>query len=531
MKKFFAIIVTVTATVAAAASVVLTATSCAKTDELSGVTTRHPLVTINASADGGANTSNASADGGANASKSSATANAGTAATPGTKVYITPDGSGNAKKVTWQTGDAVTLINDSTNAASSYSYAGTDNAKKGPFTSASPLSAGVGDQIYAFYNEHGAVNQTNNSISVSYTGATANDRALWEETTTSGNATNNSLMYADTTITTDSIVPDLKFRNACSIIRANGMNIPPYNSFKYITVFAGNGLLANSGTATLSGTGSSLELNWSDLNFGQAQYVSENTLSTSTNNKWNHLVIPTPKVLKNIGVFTGPLYYVFSDQPLATATSVEFLYTTAPAKLEAGKSYNISSNGAIFHPAAIFNTSGNIIGSLVYLVLINQAPLESNALQIYLSDKSYNGTIIQADGGVGAVSPLRTVGMSGFIDETLEFIPEYMFYHCDGLKYVSIPKVNHITHSAFEECGALSTVFLPKVTNVDSRAFFDCTALSKMIFCSIITDTDWTSVFGGVTTTNIDLVLKRGQTGVSGNTFLGVTFKSISFID
>jgi hypothetical protein len=485
------------------------------------------------SADGGANASNASADGGANASKSSATANAGTAATPGTKVYITPDGSGNAKKVTWQTGDAVTLINDSTNAASSYSYAGTDNAKKGPFTSASPLSAGVGDQIYAFYNEHGAVNQTNNSISVSYTGATANDRALWEETTTSGNATNNSLMYADTTITTDSIVPDLKFRNACSIIRANGINMGSYYSFKYITVFAGNGLLANSGTATLSGTGSSLELNWSDLNFGQAQYVSENTLSTSTNNKWNHLVIPTPKALKNIGVGTGPLYYVFSDQPLATATSVEFLYTTTPATLEAGKSYNISSSsmGTYFNNAAIFNTSGMISGDIGCQVLINQAPLESNALQIYLNDKSYNGTIIQADGGAGAVSPLRTVGMSGFIGETLEFIPEYMFYQCVNLKYVSIPKVNHITSGAFKECWSLSTVFLPKVTNVDSEAFYLCTALSKMIFCSIITDTDWTSVFGGVTTTNIDLVLKRGQTGVSGNTFLGVTFKSISFID
>jgi argininosuccinate synthase len=100
-----------------------------------------------------------------------------------------------------------------------------------------------------------------------------------------------------------------------------------------------------------------------------------------------------------------------------------------------------------------------------------------------------------------------------------------------------LAKVTELPLQAFYVNNSIKEIFLPKVTSVKANAIMNCPSLTKLIFGSIITDWntdalgDNLSQTGATVPGNIDLVLKKGQTGVSGNTFNGLTFKSITFMD
>jgi hypothetical protein len=522
VKKIFTIIA-VAATVAATAS-------CTKTDELSETKTKKAITSINANIDEGL-----------------------------TKVYIAPDGSTtNGKKVTWKTSDAITVINDATNASAVYTYDGTDNAQRGSFKTSGSLNASAGNQVYAFYNANGTVDAAKNAISVSYTGATANYQAIWDGNTTSGDATNNSLMYAGASVASDNAVPLVTFKNANAIIKSTVTGGTSAQTFNYITVVSGNGMMPIAGTATISGTGDAVTLKWSERKFGAVEYHSESTLNLSANNTWNQLVIPSMQFYNADGTVAstkadiGPIYYLFSDAPLATATKVYYIkadgnLSSSLTAFEAGKSYGLNKGvqeAAIITPNG---TGGEVnITDKTKTVWINQANGSVNWYGVGTALKEAttpnNITLIQA---IQTYTTDATPNpFNGGNDKLYAYINNYCttvaavcFFSCTSLTYVSLAKVTELPLQAFYVNNSIKEIFLPKVTSVKANAIMNCPSLTKLIFGSIITDWntdalgDNLSQTGATVPGNIDLVLKKGQTGVSGNTFNGLTFKSITFMD
>jgi hypothetical protein len=407
------------------------------------------------------------------------------------------------------------------------------------------LNASAGNQVYAFYNANGTVDAAKNAISVSYTGATANDQAIWDGNTTSGDATNNSLMYAGASVASDNAVPLVTFKNANAIIKSTVTGGTAAQEFKYITVVSGNGMMPIAGTATISGTGDAATLKWSERTFGAVEYHSASTLNLSANNTWNQLIIPSMQFYNADGTVAstkadiGPIYYLFSDAPLATATKVYYIKTDNTATLVAGKSYGLNKE---VQEAAIITPNGTTsvtVSDKNKMVWINQAP---GSLNIYLLgalnlSTAPRITLIQANTDAWPAkaftysSTERIYSLYEYINNYCTTISESFFDKCENIEYVSLAKVTKLPSGVFYYCGNIKEIFLPKVTSIGSGAFNGCTGLTKLIFGSYITDSDWTSMFYNATTTNIDLVLKTGQTGVSGNTFNGLTFKSISFMD
>jgi hypothetical protein len=523
MKKLFTKRYAMAAMAAGAVIMALTATSCTKTDELSETKTKNAITSINANIDEGL-----------------------------TKVYIAPDGSTtNGKKVTWKTSDAITVINDATNASAVYTYDGTDNAQRGSFKNTSgSLNASAGNQVYAFYNANGTVDAAKNAISVSYTGATANDQAIWDGNTTSGDATNNSLMYAGASVASDNAVPLVTFKNANAIIKSTVTGGTSAQTFNYITVVSGNGMMPIAGTATISGTGDAVTLKWSDRTFGDAEYHSASTLNLSANNTWNQLIIPSMQfynadgTVANVTAKIGPIYYLFSDAPLATATKVYYIKTDNPATLVAGKSYGLNKGvqeAAIITPNG---TGGEVnITDKTKTVWINQANGSVNWYGVGAALKEAttpnNITLIQAIQTYATPDPFYGGNdkLYAYINNYCTTVAATCFFSCTSLTYVSLAKVTELPLQAFDVSNSIKEIFLPKVTSIGVNALRNCPSLTKLIFGSIITNWstdalgDNLSQTGATVPGNIDLVLKKGQTGVSGNTFNGLTFKSITFMD
>ena len=520
MKKIFTKRYAMAAMTAVAVFAAMTATSCTKSDELLGTKTKNTITSINANIDEGL-----------------------------TKVYIAPDGSTtNGKKVTWKTNDAITVINDAANASVVYTYDGTDNAKSGKFKTSGSLSASAGDQLYAFYNANGTVDAANNAISVSYTGATANDQAIWDGNTTTGDATNNSLMYAGASVASNDVVPSVTFKNANAIIKSTVTGGTAAQTFNYITVVSGNGMMPIAGTATISGTGDAVTLKWSNRTFGAVEYHSASTLNLSANNTWNQLIIPSMQygdgTVNTLDI--GPIYYLFSDAPLATATKVYYIETTNPATLVAGKSYGLSKDVKL---AGIIKSDGTLsTEDQAKTLWINQAPASTDISSYVRSDGPsgipYGITLIQANQSTAEVLKMIFAGtkLLTYINNYSTFSgTEENIYYCDHLKYISLANLTTLPVHFTNTCTALETIFLPKVTTIstNSYAFYGCTSLKKIIFGSIITSTPrWAGcyILRNVDTTQIDLVFRKGQkdydgNAISGNVYGDLTFMSIHFMD
>lgn len=465
--------------IAAVLAMALTIISCSKTEELSGGK-KITITTLSASIDDGANTL-------------------------GTKVYITPNGlTNNGKKVTWQTGgDKLTLVNDVTKASALFSYVGADNSSSGTFDGS--LDANNGDKLYVFYNDKGTVDAANISISVSYTGGTDNDRVFWDGSTNTNSATNNSLMYGGLSIPSPDIV---KVKNANSIIKTtiNGGTA----NYQHITVLAGNGELANAGTATLSWSGTAAVLSWSNLNFGGVQYAIGSVLNLSTNNVWNHLLIPTPTGP------VGPLYYLFSDAELSTATSVYYVNTTSPVTLAENKSYGLVKTVA---QAAIVN-SGGAIDDISKAVWINQSPASDSYVFNHINEPGAPSAITLIEANTTTSVP-RTyngcVQLVTYINNISTALPASMFSGCTSLKNISFAKATAVPNFMFLGCSALEYVSFPSATTLGNDPFINCPALKTVKFYKIITD--WGAyTFSGANLTNTDLYVNKNQVlGISGN--------------
>jgi hypothetical protein len=410
--------------------------------------------------------------------------------------------------------------------------------------------------VYAFYNANGTVDAAKNAISVSYTGATANDQAIWDGNTTSGDATNNSLMYAGASVASDNAVPLVTFKNANAIIKSTVTGGTAAQEFKYITVVSGNGMMPIAGTATISGTGDAATLKWSERKFGAVEYHSASTLNLSANNTWNQLVIPSMQFYNADGTVAstkadiGPIYYLFSDAPLATATKVYYIkadgnLSSSLTVFEAGKSYGLNKE---VQEAAIITTNGTssvAVSDNTKMVWINQAPASFTQyigdVALHLDTTPSNITIIQANPDPAAATRENyfCTKIGTYINNYSTAIGTSMFSFYSGLKYVSLGKVTALTSSAFQDCSILQSIFLPKVTTVGSNAFQNTKKLTKIMFGSILENGDWgtNNVFWNRDAAGeIDLVLKTGQkdnngTEISGTTFHGVTFKSITFMD
>lgn len=108
------------------------------------------------------------------------------------------------------------------------------------------------------------------------------------------------------------------------------------------------------------------------------------------------------------------------------------------------------------------------------------------------------------------------------------------FYACDQLTSVDCPSLTKIGSGAFTNCSALTSLSFPNVTQVDQKAFANCSSLSVLSFGKVITDwgTDVFYTTNNVTidTGNMVLTLNKNQTGISGNTFQGYTFKEIKTV-
>lgn len=101
------------------------------------------------------------------------------------------------------------------------------------------------------------------------------------------------------------------------------------------------------------------------------------------------------------------------------------------------------------------------------------------------------------------------------------------FAYCSALQSILLPKAEKIGANSFRNCTALTSIELPKATSIYKGAFRYCANLEKVTFGSKITMWE-AEIFNNVPTTNIDLTLHPDQTGVTGNTWKGYTWKSIT---
>lgn len=510
---------------AGAVIIALTATSCAKSDELSETKTDlsgekgNVITTVRASTGGDDQT----------------------------KVYFTP-GDGNIFHVTWHTGDKIHVINDTQNDNTTFTYNGTDNAKIGEFTGS--LSANEGDQLFSFYypDPNTTVDWNNNSITfVPY-------NSVWkivpgEKTSASAYSPQRALMYANAKAGVNGTIPLFNFKNANAIIKFTFNNPLPasINATNYLTLLSADGQFPRTGKATVYIEGGETKIKWSNLNYDEYRVSVLSTGYYDFSYSYGNVAIP--------GTY-GPLYCIVSDAYLDIARSVFYIKTDGKVSLEAGKSYGMNKP---MGKAAIFSSYTGVDGNLGESeVWIDQLEASNKRLRdsLYNVDKRHATvrkkgiTIIQTNMGttdtvVTFHKPWNETNNTSYADSSLvayinnhsTAISKSVFLGCAALKYVSLEYVKAIPSGAFSGCGSLESLFFPSVTTLADYALRWMPNLTKLRFGSIITDTNWNNAFGqqagsGFTVPgNIDLVLKTGQTGVSGNTFNGITFKSISFMD
>ncbi|MCI1720180.1 MAG: leucine-rich repeat domain-containing protein [Bacteroidales bacterium] len=521
MKKIFTKRYAMAAMAAGAVIMALTATSCAKSDELSETKTDlsgekgNVITTVRASTGGDDQT----------------------------KVYFTP-GDGNIFHVTWHTDDKIHVINDTQNDNTTFTYNGTDNAKIGEFKGS--LSAKAGDQLFACYypDPNTTVDWNNNSLTF------VPFHSVWkivpgEKTSASAYSPQRALMYASATAGANGTIPLFNFKNANAIIKFTfGSPIPAsYNATKYLTLLSADGQFPQTGKATVYIEGGETKIKWSNLNYDEYRVSGLSTGYYDFSYSYGNVAIP--------GTY-GPLYCIVSNDLLETASNVFYIKTDGKVSLEAGKSYSMNKP---MGKAAVLSSS-SVIGNLGESeVWINQLAVSDTRLR----DSLYNVNSRNATVRTKGVTIIQTIPASttdvpaifikannvSYYDSTLaayinnrsNTIPEKMFMNCRALKYVSLEYVKAIPSYTFTNCLGIESLFFPSVTTLADRALAWMPNLTKLRFGSIITDTNWYLAFGTVAASgftvpgNIDLVLKTGQTGVSGNTFNGITFKSITFMD
>jgi hypothetical protein len=317
-------------------------------------------------------------------------------------------------------------------------------------------------------------------------------------------------------------------------------------------VVSGNGMMPIAGTATISGTGDAVTLKWSDRTFGDVEYHSASTLNLSANNTWNQLIIPSMQfynadgTVANVTAKIGPIYYLFSDAPLATATNVYYIeaagnLSSSLTAFEAGKSYGLSKD---VKQAGIIKSDGTLSEDQAKTLWINQASafhtdVIADMLLRNNTTTPDNITLIQANTEDAQITAINSnYKLYAYINNYSTTAAQQCFYYCNPLTYVSLAKVTTLPSGVFYHCENLKEIFLPKVTSIGTDAFSGCASLTKLIFGSIITDTytDWSSnnpFKSDVDTKKIDVVLKKGQPGAdpSGNTLNGLVFRSITFMD
>lgn len=115
----------------------------------------------------------------------------------------------------------------------------------------------------------------------------------------------------------------------------------------------------------------------------------------------------------------------------------------------------------------------------------------------------------------------------------LETVGELAFV-CAALTAVNFPKVTTVECGAFEACSDLTTVKLPSATSIGEYAFHLCAEIESLELTAAGTITLGTSMLtdddGNNNSTNVNLVLNTDkQNEVTGNTWNGYTFKSITF--
>ena len=85
----------------------------------------------------------------------------------------------------------------------------------------------------------------------------------------------------------------------------------------------------------------------------------------------------------------------------------------------------------------------------------------------------------------------------------IETVSRYVFYECDNLKRIVIPKgVTSIGHSAFRNCSYLSSVEIPEsILSIDYRAFESCSNLARVIVKALTPPSIQTDTFKDIPAT------------------------------
>lgn len=132
----------------------------------------------------------------------------------------------------------------------------------------------------------------------------------------------------------------------------------------------------------------------------------------------------------------------------------------------------------------------------------------------------------------------------------VETLPPSAFTDCKPLKSISLPEVKSIDRYAFQHCIGLETIYAPIVSSISDFAFADCPKLKSVTLGNI--SAAGISIFDGVPTENVDLILSEDQKVMTGSDdkgwqsdeskkyakssdhkqrrFLGKTFKSIKCV-
>jgi hypothetical protein len=486
----------------------LTATSCAKTDELSGE--KNKLMTINANIDSGTKAEASLVD--------------------GTKVYYTENGDDahHTMSVTWATSDKMFVYDGNANSANFdiFTYAGTDNAKSGKFTGTLASTITNGHQIYA-------IAQGNES---SYYGGSAKINGCGiDVSTTQGsysllyNQANElratSYMYAGATYSGDSI-PALTFHNAMGAIRVN-LPSDVWRFYQKIRSYSADASICNSAVMEVKGTGTSVYPVWT----GQTRFGTREIMNWTGNFSFNqsdyrfYFTMLPQTSCKGLTIVLTP------DGLNVSATAVYYYMLTGTTAIESSKYYVIPAS-AFKTGALLSNETQRGTSDFWYC---DQNPQDAR-LKTYLTAVNGNtarNIVVVAEGFTETPAALQDCNrLQTFINNDCTALSANMFNGCTNLQNVSIDGVTSLPANAFTGCTSLTHLNLTasSMNTIGDNAFSGCTALTTLKIYQRVYN--WgVTVFDGVNTGNVDLYVNTGQTGVSGNTITcgstTYTFKNI----
>ncbi|MCI1720189.1 MAG: leucine-rich repeat domain-containing protein [Bacteroidales bacterium] len=521
MKKIFTIRYAMAAITASAVIVALTVASCTKTEELSGA--KEKITTLDASLAGG--TKAEAVLGGDEIDLAT-----------GTKVTLTDNANSlgvGGMGVVWKTGDAFYVFDGPLASSVPSKFTLTDGSATASAKFSGSFSSTNGNQLYAIYapwapQETKPANWVANGHVVELTGVEAG--GSFKTPMTNSSLGNYSIMYGGVKYTSGSI-PKITFKNALVAIK---ITFPTTGGFRYVRACSADGSMCNTATMKLSGGGTdgkSPDISWSNKGmYGTRQLWNQTTDA-------NFAQFPTFYFLMLPQSTSKGLTIVFTKGGTgATATEVYYTMLTGSTELVGGNYYKIPST--LVKQGALLSSSTAPSSAFWYCTV---DPSSSDYIRQALNSATSNKTVVIPDSFTSTPKYVQnSTYLETFIANGCTSLASSMFNGCTSLKNVSIANVTALPDYAFRGCTALESIYLPSVTSLSTTngfTFANCSNLKKITFGTLISSSqNWYSagVFNGIDATTIDLVLKKGQTGITGtgnNIINGIKFNSITLVD